>query len=156
MSRLTVKVEGINEAQARFKSAPTSITETFFTAMVEVVTLVKNRAQDIVAYKTGTLRRSIQERVENNGFRGIVYQDASIAPYGESIEKGRRALTIYPKTKKALYWHGAPHPMRSVNQPARAARPFMAPALEYSLPQVRSIFQKATATIARRLAGGSL
>ena len=49
--------------------------------------------------------------------------------YCEAIEMGLPAMTIFPKHKLALFWEGADHPVKKVNLPARAAQPFLRPAL---------------------------
>lgn len=45
--------------------------------------------------------------------------------YAMAVWKGRPAMTIYPRKKKALYWPGAKHPVKSVHQPARAGNDFV-------------------------------
>lgn len=153
--KVHIKLEGFDSAKGHLADAPQVISGEFSKAMVKSVNEVKNLAQRIYApHRTGNLIRSIQTRVEKNGLRGIVYQDANMAPYGQAIEKGRKALTIVPVKKQALYWRGAQYPVRVVHQPARAARPFMAPALEAAMPKVREYFAKASAQIVATLAGG--
>ena len=49
--------------------------------------------------------------------------------YCEANEMGLPAMTIFPKHKLALFWEGADHPVKKVNLPARAAQPFLRPAL---------------------------
>lgn len=48
--------------------------------------------------------------------------------YAECVEYGTRPHTITPKNKKALYWEGAGHPVKSVQHPGSKAKPFMGPA----------------------------
>ena len=51
-------------------------------------------------------------------------------PYARAVHDGRPAITIKPKSRRALLWTGADHPMRAVHQPARAGNPWMRRAVE--------------------------
>ena len=58
----------------------------------------------------GTLQSSI--RVEHEGdFKAKVFQDGNLAPYAKIILRGRGK--VVPKTKKALFWPGLKHPVKS-------------------------------------------
>ena len=111
--------------------------------MVQSVNIVKNQAQVTAPYKTGTLRRSIYGNIQQNGFRGIVAQDSSIASYGVHQEYGTKAHVITPSNKKALFWKGASHPVRRVMHPGTRARPFMFPALQGNLQAITNYFSEA-------------
>lgn len=45
------------------------------------------------------------------------------------VEYGTNPHTIVPRTKKALFWPGARHPVRKVNHPGTPAQPFIRPAV---------------------------
>lgn len=49
--------------------------------------------------------------------------------YAEAVEKGTAPHRIEAVNKKALWWPGASHPVKSVQHPGSAAYPFMVPAL---------------------------
>src|SRR5229473_2627633 len=49
------------------------------------------------------------------------------APY---VVLGTRAHQILPRSKQALFWPGAAHPVRSVNHPGTKPNPFMTDALQ--------------------------
>lgn len=51
-------------------------------------------------------------------------------PYAAAVHEGRPAITIRPKSRKALLWNGAAHPARVVHQPARLGNPWMRRAVE--------------------------
>lgn len=61
---------------------------------------------------TGRLRSSIQ--VEKQGGDWII---GTNVPYAEHVELGVKPHVIKPVNKKALYWKGAKHPVKSVNHP---------------------------------------
>jgi len=80
-------------------------------------------------FKTGTNRRSIQWDSPRGGERRIF----TTSGYGGFLEIGTglygpKKKRIVPKTKKALWWPGARHPVASVA--GRPATPYMRPALE--------------------------
>jgi hypothetical protein len=50
--------------------------------------------------------------------------------YARLVEEGTRPHTIRAKNKKALYWKGAKHPVKSVNHPGSKAKPYLIPAFE--------------------------
>ena len=81
--------------------------------------------------KTGHLRRSTQAKFGK--LEATIH--TSNVKYAPWVEKGTGAHTIRPKRKKALYWKGAKHPVRSVNHPGSKAKPFLIPAFEQEKPK---------------------
>jgi len=129
--------------QLNNKIDPSKYDKAIRTTMTLAVKGVKEYAQSIAPYKTGTLRRSIQFQVLNNGLQGIVYQDANIASYGGYVEMGTRAHEITPINKRALFWPGADHPMKSVQHPGTKPQPYMQPAYEGKKDWVLQTFNDA-------------
>ena len=76
--------------------------------------------------KTGHLRRGITTDVGNME----VTVHTSNIKYARGVEEGTRPHTIKAKNKKALYWKGAKHPVKSVRHPGSRAKPFLIPAFE--------------------------
>ena len=76
--------------------------------------------------KTGHLRRGITTDVGNME----VTVHTSNIKYARGVEEGTRPHTIKAKNKKALYWKGAKHPVKSVRHPGSKAKPFLIPAFE--------------------------
>ena len=83
--------------------------------------LTRNRS-----VKTGHLRQGVTTDVGNME----VTVHTSNIKYSVMVEKGTKAHTIRPKSKKALYWRGAKHPVKEVNHPGSRAKPFLIPAFE--------------------------
>src|SRR5688572_9681029 len=73
---------------------------------------------------TGRLRSSIRWRMatDSRGVHGIVGTDADYAVY---VHQGTRPHSIQPRTKKALFWKGARHPVRGVQHPGTRGVPFL-------------------------------
>lgn len=78
--------------------------------------------QGTVPFWRGDLRKS--HITEPRGSTGAIL--SANTPYARAVHDGRRAVTITPKRKKALFWPGARHPVRSVRQPARPGNPWLA------------------------------
>ena len=76
--------------------------------------------------KTGHLRRGITTNVGNME----VTVHTSNIKYARIVEEGSRPHTIRPRGKKALYWKGAKHPVKSVRHPGSKAKPYLIPAFE--------------------------
>lgn len=58
--------------------------------------------------------------------------------YGTYVVNGTRPHTILPRARKALYWPGAAHPVRSVQHPGTKPNAFMTNALETTAPQIEA------------------
>ena len=76
--------------------------------------------------KTGHLRRGITTDIGNME----VTVHTSNVKYARLVEEGTRPHIIRAKNKKALYWKGAKHPIKSVRHPGSRAKPFLIPAFE--------------------------
>ena len=76
--------------------------------------------------KTGHLRRGITTDIGNME----VTVHTSNIKYARGVEEGTRPHIIRAKNKKALYWKGAKHPVKSVRHPGSKAKPFLIPAFE--------------------------
>ncbi|MCE7081159.1 hypothetical protein [Streptomyces sp. ST2-7A] len=61
--------------------------------------------------------------------RLLVRRIGSHLDYGAAVELGSRPYTIVPRTKRALWWPGADHPVRRVRHPGVRPRPHLRPAL---------------------------
>ena len=76
--------------------------------------------------KTGHLRRGITTDI---GKLTVTVHTSNIK-YARGVEEGTRSHIIRAKNKKALYWKGAKHPVKSVRHPGSRAKPFLIPAFE--------------------------
>jgi hypothetical protein len=69
-------------------------------------------------------------------FGGHSVRVGSALIYAPYVVGGTRAHTILPRTKQALFWPGAAHPVRSVQHPGTKPNPFMTDALTEVGPQI--------------------
>ena len=91
-----------------------------------IETRAKRNISNNGSVKTGHLRRGITTDVGNME----VTVHTSNIKYARGVEEGTRPHIIRAKSKKALYWKGAKHPVKSVRHPGSKAKPFLIPAFE--------------------------
>lgn len=87
----------------------------------DIVTVAHRWVQRKAPRKTGRFKSSIQLNIQS--FGGSVWHSLGIASYGDMIIDGTRPHKITPSGKKALYWSGASHPVKSVNHPGTKPNP---------------------------------
>lgn len=94
--------------------------------VMRVTLKVLNRARVQTPVDTGNLRagHGFKLTKASNRVTGEVF---NLIKYALPVHEGRRAVTIYPKTKQALAfrWHGQQFVRKSVSQPARKGRPWL-------------------------------
>ena len=123
-------------------------------ATIQTATLVRAGTQIILTslkaeapVKTGTLRGSIVARPsgpEGAGFYGIAYS--------EYVVHGTRPHIIMPSVKKALFWPGAAHPVRSVHHPGTKPNDFVLRGVLAAEPALRVLMLENGRTMLRLIA----
>ena len=87
---------------------------------------IEAKAKGNVPVDTGHLRRGITTKIGNME----VTVHTSNIKYAPMVEYGTKPHIIKAKNKKALYWKGASHPVKSVRHPGSKAKPYLIPAFE--------------------------
>ena len=87
---------------------------------------IEAKAKGNVPVDTGHLRRGITTKI---GDMEVIVHTSNIK-YARGVEFGTRPHLIKPKNKKALYWKGASHPVKTVRHPGSKAKPYLIPAFE--------------------------
>ena len=152
--QFSMKIEGLDQLISDAEKIGGDLPNLMYRAMVNSTTLVQNKAREIspASFKnrTGTLRRSIQRRVENAG-RGVIFVGED---YGKFVEFGTGPHTIYPKNGRVLRFKvdGRNVFARRVNHPGSKAYPFMEPAYRESAPKVLDEYVKIADIIVKALA----
>jgi len=83
------------------------------------------------------LQGSIQMRPTTiSGDQLTGYWGSYSVKYARWVEEGTQPHVILPKTKKALFWPGADHPVRMVNHPGTKARPYLVPTAQQLYPSL--------------------
>lgn len=82
--------------------------------------------------KRGTLRRSITHRIESETQSRI----GTNLDYAKPVHEGSKPHVIRPRTKQALFWKGANHPVKKVNHPGTKGNPFFTRGLDRARPAI--------------------
>lgn len=108
--------------------------------------------RDEAPKKTGAFAKRIGFKTfirgSTAGFRVHMQQ-----PLGKFITEGTSAHTIRPKTKKALFWEGAAHPVAMVRHPGTKANKFPGRAFRRWLPGARGWIKTVSTRYTRTIAG---
>jgi hypothetical protein len=144
---ITVKIEGLEKLREAFKRSPGIVSKQIQRAISLSVALVNREAKIEAPVRTGRLRSGIRSKI--SPFKGTV---ESTVVYGVYVHEGTSAHIIKPVKKKALYWKGAAHPVKSVQHPGTRANPFMKRGVSRSEGQIQFIFQRAINNITTQLA----
>lgn len=97
----------------------------------DLVSRMKLKVVSNKTYRTGALYTSIHR--EPPGVLSEEDDEVLVGPnvpYAIYIEMGTKPHIITPRTKKALYWKGAEHPVKKVHHPGTDAKPFVQPSFE--------------------------
>jgi hypothetical protein len=99
--------------------------------------------------KTGRLRDSILARTEAGERRFYAL------PSARYVVGGTRPHLILPRTKRALFWPGAGHPVRQVRHPGTAPNDFPARAVGRSTPALHVLLLDDGRRVIRLIKGGA-
>jgi HK97 gp10 family phage protein len=143
---LHITIQGLDELRATAGASASLLDREVKTAMVSSVNTIKNQAQHLAPFKTGTLRRSIFTDLQNNGYTGIVGQDPSQAIYGSYIEYGTGEFAGHSRWLGNIPGVG----VRWIK--GMRARPFMTPAFENNIEKVKDLFLHAMDKVVKSMA----
>lgn len=156
--RMSVEVEGLDEALRRLKAYDAKSTE----KISEVIRLdgqnIGKEARSRVPRRSGKLRKSIRTRFDSTAITSTVRTNE---PYAHLVEFGAAAATARPRSKAkkkgekpklALridsrgfrrFVHKSSKPGKGVvHIPARPARPYMTPAYQSGKPRIENDIKK--------------
>ncbi len=105
-------------------------------AVRKATTDCQAHARAAAPVKYSTLRNSIDQRILNDGMTGEVgtnlnyaaVQEFGSGSFSEYPGAKKQRIIIKPKTKKALAWPGAAHPVKKVKHPGVKGKPYLRPA----------------------------
>ena len=88
---------------------------------------LENNIKREAPYDDGRLKRSIRVDTRIYDKYSIItgYWDEGLAPHGIYVLAGTKPHVITPKSKKALFWKGASHPVMRVNHPGTKPNDFL-------------------------------
>ncbi len=99
--------------------------------------------------RTGRLRDSIVVRVDGDGRRFFG------APYAAFVVGGTKPHLILPRTRRALFWPGARHPVRQVRHPGTKPNDFPTRAVEHASPALRVLLLDSGRQVVRLIKGNA-
>jgi len=150
---IKMNISGDEQIREGFAKAPEFTQKQLERALrASLETIEKNAVDDNFQFKTsrskrtGELQNSFIEGKEIDGL------SASIGPtvkYAKWVHDGTSPYTIRANTAEALYWSGAPHPVKTVRHPGIDPNPFMPRIAEAARPE---IVNKHFATVLERIA----
>lgn len=148
-----IDTKAVQALAQKLTNAQPIIRDEMLTGMRRSMTQIEADAKRDVPVDTHALQRSITHTVTqgNGGVVGII---GAHTPYARAIEEGRPAIVIRPKKGKYLVFEigGQTIFAREVNQPARAARPYLKTAITKNRAAIQREFGQAVPQrIARRL-----
>lgn len=118
---LTVDARDLDKVAANIAAAGRNIPRHARTAITRLGQLILRSLQREAPVKSGRLRDSLHMDVVNGGMGAILSEGVA---YGKFVREGTGPHAIYPRSKRALYWPGASHPVRMVNHPGTKANAY--------------------------------
>lgn len=149
MADVSIKIQGLEELNARLAAYP-DISIPILQRAVDgsQALLAKNTTRTNVPWKTGNLLHSF--RFSSGYLMARWYPTAAYAAF---VEEGTKPHVILPKSKQALYWPSAAHPVKKVNHPGTAPNPYMERIVAAAQPEIDALFLQAAKLITTRIAG---
>lgn len=143
MSVIEVEIKNLDKLQTAIRRSPQGVARALNDAVRTSLYIIRPiMVEEAPRGKTGNLRKNIKVTV-GSSFEGSVGPNLEITPYAWFVHKGTRPHIIRPKSKKALYWEGAPegHPWKLVHHPGTKANPFVHRTFDRIKEPVQHIFQ---------------
>ncbi|HLH93542.1 MAG TPA: HK97 gp10 family phage protein [Xanthobacteraceae bacterium] len=143
-----VTIQNLDQLIAALRQAPTIAAPILQRALsASQAILAKYTIKGIVPWRTGFLAQTFQAQLSSGMLRW--FPTASYAPF---VEFGTKPHVILPKSKTALFWPGANHPVRSVNHPGTKPNPFMERIVAAAQPDIDTVFGTALRQITEAIA----
>lgn len=109
-----VKIDGLDKLSKKVSKA--TLGKAVNRGIQAATIKVEQEVKQGTPRKTGFLKGSIKSEVRGAGIKTVGRVGTDLA-YAPPVEFGTKAHEIRPRTKKALYWRGARHPVKSVQHP---------------------------------------
>ena len=148
---LVTKIKGIDEVREGFKRHPRFSVQVMDQTVKKTALMLVESIKRNTPVKTSALKTSI--RADFSPLRAII---APHQPYALYVHEGtgiygKSGQRIRPKTKKALYWKGALHPVKSVR--GQKPQPFMERGYQEARDNIQREFDIAVSKIINNLKG---
>lgn len=156
----TIKIIGLDEIKKAFDQAPALVEPTLQKAIEGSQALLekaRGNSGSIVPWRTGALTKTFKFRSER--LKAFYFPTRFYAIYvhngtGVYGPKGE-AIVITAKNKKALFWPGAAHPVKSVTIKGIKPNPFMENIAKAAQSSIDNLFAQALSIMLRDIARSS-
>jgi len=152
MAIYSIQIKNLEKLQNAISSAPETVFNELSKAIKTSVNIARPILRDEAPVKSGKLSRNIYSR--SAGLRGELGPNLNITPYAWWVHQGTSPYEITPTNKKALYWQGAPYPVRRVRHPGIKANPFVEKAFDRIKEPVQMIFRNTITKIINSIKTG--
>jgi HK97 gp10 family phage protein len=131
-------VQGLDKVLANMGRVPDRLNAELDRIVAQAGAIIQAEVRSRAPKRTGKLRESIRVETRRIGRMSVSAEVYSKSPVALWMELGAKAHVIHARSKKALFWQGARHPVRSVRHPGTAPRPFMRPGFEAGKARVQA------------------
>ena len=145
MSNFEIEIKGLDTLKTAIRRSPKMVYGELSNAIKTSVHFIRPIMRGEAPNKSGKLSRHIFANAK--GLEGTIGPDLDIIPYARYVHDGTGPYTIRPKTKKALFWKGALHPVKLVHHPGIVANPFVERTAGQIKAPVQAIFKKTISRI---------
>jgi len=134
---IKITIEGLDKVISQMGRAPAEFRKALQRAVNKSTLIIQKNIKSETPVKTGRLQKSIDVRF--GSLSGVIFTNLFYAPF---VHFGTRPHTIHAKSKKALSWKGALHPVKSVQHPGSKGNPFMDKGVEKSQNEIDRVFKE--------------
>ena len=145
----SIKIEGLSRLSKALRQSPQTVITELSNAVKTSVNIIRPIMVSEAPIKSSRLRENIY--ASSNGLHGEVGPDLRATKYAYWVHEGTKPYTIKPKTKKALYWKGAMHPIKIVHHPGIKPNRYVERTRNKINAPIRKIFENAITKIVKRL-----
>jgi hypothetical protein len=149
MSLVSVKIENLEELRRAFKESPQIAERWIQKALDASMIELRNARAGNVPIRTGGLIHSF--KLISGRLWARLWPDI---PYAIYVHEGTRPHVILPLRKRALYWPGAAHPVRSVQHPGSKPNRFLERMGQSAQKKINKHFEVALQKISEEIAKG--
>ena len=141
---MEIKIEGLKEAQERFKELPKDVQYGLQAATARALRSIQRTAQHSHRFitRTGLLERSIEMHLDPGWLSGSVVINDTAARYGPYVHQGTKPHEISARLKRSLRWPAGKDfaYAKHVHHPGTKPDQFLYEAAAKCEPEIRSIY----------------
>ena len=147
MSLVAIEIKNLSQLQQTLREYP-RISEPILQKAIyaSIAILAKHTTRPTVPFRTGRLIQSFVPR-----FARLQGRWGPTVRYAIYVHEGTRPHIILPRFKQALWWEGAPHPVKKVHHPGTKPNPFMEKIRSNAEQEISGVFLQALNRISQEI-----